>query len=331
MRQMILGQPDRFSLNAADMYHAPNGELYQRYENYRDAIVPHWRGMAQPTGRWSVASESMNQARNDVREMLDLVGAYGGTLGDVLDVGCDVGMHVHAMSEAGAGSVSGIDIPAYGARQTEYQTAAAQSEILSERRKEVAGAFGVASGTISFRDVDVAELNDEGRYDLITSWETLEHVSDPRKAFERMHAALKPSGLAFHKYNPFFAIDGGHSLCTLDFDWGHARLDEPAFRDYVERYRPSEAELALRFYTESLNRMTLYDLRNHVTSSGMELLALIPWADRVLLQAIDREVIHQVNHNHPQATIVDLVSARVWLILRRPASSTGGLRRQIAY
>jgi SAM-dependent methyltransferase len=275
--------------------------------------------MTQPTDRWSVAPESLNQARNDVREMLDLIRAYGGTLGDVLDVGCDVGLHVHALGEAGARSVTGIDIPAYGARQAENRTAAAQSQILSERRKEVGKAFGLTSGDISFRDVDVAELDDEESYDLITSWETLEHVSDPSKAFDRMHAALKPGGLAFHKYNPFFAIDGGHSLCTLDFDWGHLRLDESGFRDYLQRYRPSEAGLALEFYKRSLNRMALSDLEHHVDSSGMDLLALVPWADRVLLQAIDREVVHQVSHNYPAATVVDLISARVWLILRRPA------------
>ena len=40
--------------------------------------------------------------------------------------------------------------------------------------------------------------------DLILSWDTLEHLANPKKAFEEMYKLLKPGGFTFHEYNSFF-------------------------------------------------------------------------------------------------------------------------------
>ena len=70
-----------------------------------------------------------------------------------------------------------------------------------------------------------------------------------------MFRILKPGGYSFHEYNPFFSFNGGHSLCTLDFMWGHVRLSSIDFPKYLKQFRPFEYDLAMRFYKENLNRM----------------------------------------------------------------------------
>jgi SAM-dependent methyltransferase len=94
-------------------------------------------------------------------------------------------------------------------------------------------------------------------FDAIVSFEVLEHLRRPAAAFAAMRGLLRPGGVAYHDYNPFFSLFGGHSLCTHDFPWGHARLDHGDVERYLAERRPEAAAQTLRFFDESLNRMTL--------------------------------------------------------------------------
>ena len=60
-------------------------------------------------------------------------------------------------------------------------------------------------------------------------------------------------GIVFNKYNPFFCQGGGHSLCSLDFPWGHVRLTPIEFDRYMEEYRRKSAR------SKELNHPDLYD------------------------------------------------------------------------
>ena len=152
------------------------------------------------------------------------------------------------------------------------------------------------------------------------SFEVLEHVGEPAAAFAGMARLLRPGGLAYHDYNPFFSINGGHSLCTLDMPWGHARLDDGDFERYVGELRPAEANQALRFYRESLNRMTLADLRAAIAAAGLEVVALLPWVDRGLVGRLTPAVLPEVRRVYPAATIDDLLATFVAVVVRRPAA-----------
>ena len=59
------------------------------------------------------------------------------------------------------------------------------------------------------------------------------------------------------------------------------------FERYLRELRPTEVDQALRFYRESLNRMTLADLRGGVAAAGLEMLALVPWFERGLVASLD--------------------------------------------
>jgi SAM-dependent methyltransferase len=167
-------------------------------------------------------------------------------------------------------------------------------------------------------DITASAL-EPGSFDAIVSFEVVEHLQRPDAAFAAMARLLRPGGIAYHDYNPFFSVSGGHSLCTLDFLWGHARLDGVDFERYVREIRQAEADQVLRFYRESLNRLTLADLRRAIEKAGLDLLALVPWTDRALAPLLTADVLAEIRRSHPTAGVEDLLSTFVSVIARRPA------------
>jgi hypothetical protein len=65
--------------------------------------------------------------------------------------------------------------------------------------------------------------------------------------------------------------------------------------------------------------MTLADLRAAVKSSGLELVALLPWLDRSLASEQIADVLRQVQRTYPTARVEDLLATFVSVIVRRPA------------
>ena len=90
-----------------------------------------------------------------------------------LDVGCGAGLLTEALARLGA-TVSGID---------------ATPEVIAVARDHAA-AMGLA---IDYRAGDVIEL--EGRFDLITALEVIEHVAEPKAFLEALARRLAPGGL----------------------------------------------------------------------------------------------------------------------------------------
>lgn len=67
-----------------------------------------------------------------------------------------------------------------------------------------------AAGPEAYDEVIVGDITDqqpglEGRFDLIVSWQVLEHVSDARRALTNMHAYLKPGGRMVSQLSGRFA------------------------------------------------------------------------------------------------------------------------------
>lgn len=136
---------------------------------------------------------------------------------------------------------------------------------------------------------------------------------------ENMFRALRPGGFSFHEYNSFYSVDGGHSLCTLDFPYGHARLSAEDSRRYIAKYRPQDLDVSMNFYNHCLNRMTVQDLRNHCSDTGFDIQALCTWEDIMDLAIVDRATLAQCRRLKPNITINDLLSSRIWILLRKPS------------
>jgi SAM-dependent methyltransferase len=265
------------------------------------------------------------RAATVVAEASRLVAATAGEplAGRILEVGCYDGASAYQLALGPGTSVVASDLARYYVVQRPGATVdpdlSEQQELLARIRERAATAAGVAPGVVRFVEDDISRSSLEtASFDAIVSFEMLEHVQQPVAAFAEMARLVRPGGIVYHDYNPFFSSKGGHSLCTLAFPWGHARLDAVDFERYLRELRPTELDQALRFYRESLNRMTLADLRAAVTAAGLELTALVPWFERGLIASLDPAVLPDVQRIYPTAVIDDLLATFVAVVARRP-------------
>ena len=310
-----------------------HGTTHRLDPTLRDRLKPSWRTMCDPVAVAAPPTDDAlfgraRKARSVVEEARRLVEATtGGRLtGRILEIGCYDGASSFALASDPATSVVGSDLARYYVVQRPADPTQAdvdaQQVALAALRERARAIAGVEAGRVLFVEDDITTSSLEpGSFDAIVSFEVLEHLADPLEGVAAMARLLLPGGVLYHDYNPFFAVNGGHSLVTLDVPWGHARFDAADVERYLRQIRPAEADQALRFYRESLNRMTLTDLRLAVEGAGLELLAVVPWSQRSLVADLTPQVLADVRRNYPRATLEDLLATFVAVVARRPADA----------
>jgi SAM-dependent methyltransferase len=296
----------------------------------RDKLKSGWRTMVDPVAVVMPPTDQdlrgrATRAEKVVAEAARLVEAIAGVPldGAILEIGCYDGSAAFQLARDEGRRVVASDLARYYVVQRPAEPTDADVEAqqlaLAELRERARVVAGVAVDRVTFVEDDItSSVLEPGSLDSIVSFEVLEHVQRPAAAFAAMARLLKPGGIAYHDYNPFFSVNGGHSLCTLDFPWGHARLDPGDFERYVREIRPTEAPQALRFYRESLNRLTLVELRATIAAAGLELLAVIPWFERTLVPRLTPDVVAEVRRSYPTVGTDDLLATFVAVVVRRP-------------
>lgn len=309
-----------------------HGTVHTLQPGHRDKWKPQWRTMCDPVSAAAQPTDAALRARAKsaekvVEEASRLVAAVAGRPleGRILEVGCSDGSAAYVLARNPRNMVVGSDLARYCVVQRPHEPSdravAEQQVILAQVRDRAAGVAGVPPERVRFVEDDVtASRLEPGSFDAIVSFEVLEHVADPFGTMAAIGRLLVPGGVTYHDYNPFFAINGGHSLCTLDMPWGHARLDRADVVRYLTTIRAAEADQALRFYDESLNRMTMAELRESVVAAGLELLAVIPWHARTLLETLTPEVVTDVRRAYPSARPEDLLGTFVSVVARKPGT-----------
>jgi ubiquinone/menaquinone biosynthesis C-methylase UbiE len=162
----------------------------------------------------------------------------------------------------------------------------------------------------------------ENEYDIIFSWETFEHIINPKESLKRIYKALKPGGVSFHNYNPFFCSSGGHSMCTLDYPFAHILLTNKDFKKYTTEVIPENppekySELSYNFFTKNLNRMTQQDLKNHIKEAGFKTLDFITMPDFNVLNYLDNSVLTAAKKLYPNLTLNDLLCSNVYFLIQK--------------
>jgi len=323
----------RDSYKETGLFKKDDGVNVTLLKGLRTDIKPNWEGMVHPTASSKLPDEKglsrkAKVCMKNVNELELLLGAYGMSLQgkSLLEVGCYDGIHAYQLSGLTGKVVIASDISSYYIVQqqgckVDEPTLTNKQGHLDELRNHCISWLGAKNshvGKVKFVEDDISKTNLPGAcVDIICSWEVMEHISDPEEAFKNMYKLLKPGGVCFHEYNPFFSIDGGHSLCTLDFHWGHTRLTGSEFDRYVDSLRPEENEIDKSFFHQSLNRMTLELLKKYATSAGFTVKTIIPWVNEYHAELVENDVLVQTKIIHPTAEMLDLISPKIWLLLQK--------------
>ncbi|WP_421866549.1 methyltransferase domain-containing protein [Parvibaculum sp.] len=156
-------------------------------------------------------------------------------------------------------------------------------------------------------------------FNFIYSHQVLEHIRDLEAAFSEMSRILKPGGVMFHHYDPYFHPMGGHSFGTLDFPWGHVRLDEDDFARYIETLRPFEAPHALPWCAGSLNRInTIQRVQRKLVEAGFAIKLFKTTTTRFLKDMpLDRHVVRDCLERNPHLSLADLLTSKIVVVAQK--------------
>ena len=326
-------QSDMLSnLQPTGNFTAEDGFAFTLYKGYRDSLCPDWRMMHTSPGSYSYEEipQKISKAKENLQRVEHFLSIFGLSFLNkkILEIGCYDGLITYTLANLFDAEVIGTDLARYYLFQTDglkinEKNMQKQNERLSQIREKVKVEFNKKADNkceqVSFIEDDITDSKiDNNSVDCIFSWEVLEHIADPYKAFKEIFRILKPGGFAFHEYNPFFCRGGGHSLCTLDFPYGHVRLSQSDFKGYIKMIRPDEEAVAIQFYENNLNRMTLMDLESYVKSAGFRVLSIIPWLSKNNLLNIDENILMQAKSNYKTVSEKDLISDLVWVVFEKP-------------
>jgi SAM-dependent methyltransferase len=304
------------------------GNRHELKKGLRSRVKPGWERAINPTDKQSAMEDLVPSYLANGKAEWNRLHPIARSLGlgikgaSICEIGCHSGSAIAHAAAHGADSLTGTEFTGYKAaavdrEKTDGATLNEVSRELQNMRNAVLEKIPKGK-KLQFEEDDICNSSlKDNSYDLIFSFDVLEHLSAPEKAFEHMARIVKPEGLIIHEYNPFYGLNGGHSACTLDFLWGHVRLNREDFEKYVKTYRPQEEKRALSFYYEGINRMSLSEMKNTVQKAGLELISYMPHIRQQHVNMMTHGIFEQSRKIYPQISFTDLVSPKVVIVLKR--------------
>ena len=306
------------------------GNNHDLFLGLRSKIKPGWQTMLNPANYNRIPSKAelktnILEARRHIKNLKRTLNSFDVNLKEktILEIGCYNGIKTYLLALENCLSIIGSDVSSYYEKQTSEAKEPEVNSHLDQLRQTVLSLFrinerDIISQKAKFVEDDISKSSlPDNSFDVIVSWETLEHIIDVDSAFANIRRILKSGGVAFQQYNPFFSLNGGHSLCTLDLLWGHCRLNESDVLRYFKEIRPAEHQLASSFYLDSLNRLTLNGLKTSSAKAGLEILALVPFIRKAHLSVYKDNFYRETKRNYPDAEPADLISPVVWVVHRK--------------
>ena len=172
-----------------------------------------------------------------------------------LDMGCGSGELTLALARSGATDVTGVDFLPRFIRMAEKNAAASG---VGER--------------VRFVCADLHAWQPPHPFDVVTSFDALEHISDPGRFLRRMGEFLAPGGVAVLSFGPLFHSPFGDHMAgffRFPLPWRGALFSEQALlRVRREMYRPTDGAQRLQDIAGGLNLMRYSEFDRHAREAG---------------------------------------------------------------
>jgi len=227
-----------------------------------------------------------------------------------LDLGCGTGELTMAFAKLGAGgvagSITGVDILPRSI----------------ERARKLAREVGVAE-QVNFicQDVHAWFPPAEERYDVVLSFDALEHIDHPQQFLRKMADLVAPGGIAVLAFGPLFHSPFGDHMWDffrVQIPWrGILFPEQTLLRVRREYFRPTDPACRYRDIAGGLNQMRYADFLHSVRATGweFEFLAVNTFLKRwPALRALS-DCLMRIPR------LQDYFAHNVYAVLRRPMSS----------
>lgn len=174
-----------------------------------------------------------------------------------LDMGCGTGGLTLALANLGVHQITGVD---YLPRNI-------------ERAQAYSALVGV-SGGVRFLCRDLRTWIPEERYDVLLSFDALEHIDRPREFLRKMGEFVTPNGIAVLSFGPLFHSPFGDHMWdffVLQIPWRGLLFSEQAvLRVRRECFRPTDPAARYCEIAGGLNQMRYSEFLAYVRDTGWE-------------------------------------------------------------
>tara|TARA_X000001036_G_scaffold349584_1_gene330140 strand:- start:3604 stop:4653 length:1050 start_codon:yes stop_codon:yes gene_type:complete len=311
-----------------DIFTTIDGNQINLLDGYKNYIWPESfdemvRDQSIPDGTFIKRNRIIDKAREKLKTFTELLNIFGFGYNNknILEIGCYNGALSYLLAEKGARMVDGIDI-----KET-FITEENHAMLLSpkfykdisflEYYQEQIGKY-FDSKTLEktrFFNSSIDNYKSDISYDYIFSYATFEHLMNPLKALKNMYNILNKGGICIHIYHPFFCEDGAHFDC-FDFPWGHVRLSEKDIKKYIDQYWVEDSKMINHRLFNTINRMTLADLRRYSILAGFEIL-LFQNNYNLYSDRMDEEIFWQSKEIYNNLSFEDCLSGSVTIVLKK--------------
>ena len=174
-----------------------------------------------------------------------------------LDMGCGSGELTLGLARHGAKHIVGVD---YLPRFVELARRNAQNASIH--------------ADVAFECADLHTWNPPRKFDVVVSFDALEHIDDPGGFLKTMSRFLAPGGKAVLSFGPLFHSPFGdhmYEFFSVQIPWRGALFSEAAMmRVRREYYRPTDPAVRYTEIAGGLNLMRYSEFLRHARATGWE-------------------------------------------------------------
>jgi len=173
-----------------------------------------------------------------------------------LDIGCGIGNLVLALAQEGTKEVIGVDVNLKDFGENYFLELANELGIDIKKTKLVEGML---------EDINY----DESSFDIITSFDVIEHVQNPPELIKEMFRILKPSGLCLIDTSPLYYSQIGSHLWVYypreTMPWA------PLYKDFDKTNSKLKVDDWSWQHFNELNKLTHLQLDSYIKNAGFKI------------------------------------------------------------